>query len=64
MRNIPVYRSLTSYLVPESQSFEDTELKAKKCRHETRKSIETNQNQSKLIKSVTSHTLLVDLMNS
>ena len=29
MRNIPIHRSLTSYLVPESKSFEDTKLKAK-----------------------------------
>ena len=43
MRNIPVYRSLTSYLVPESQSFEDTKLKAA--------SADTKQgNQLKLIK--------------
>ena len=29
MRKIAVYRSLTSYLVPELQSFEDTKIKAK-----------------------------------
>ena len=53
MRKIAVYRSLISYLVPELQSFEDAG-----------KSIEINQNQSKLIKYVTSHTLLEDLMNN
>ena len=57
MRKIAVYRSLISYLVPELQSFEDTKIKAK--------SVDTRQgNQSKLIKYVTSHTLLTDLMNN
>ena len=61
MRKIAVYQSLISYLILELQGFED---KRQKCRHETRKSIEINQNHSKLIKSVTSQTFLVDLMNS
>ena len=57
MRKIVVYRSLKSYLVPELQSFEDTKIKAK--------SADTKQgNQSKSIKFVTSHTLLVDLINN
>ena len=57
MRKIAVYRSLISYLDSELQSFEDTKIKAK--------SVDTKQgNQLKLIKSVTSHTLLVDLMNN
>ena len=52
MRKIAVYRSLISYLVPELQSFEDAKIKAK--------SVDTKQgNQLKLIKSVTSHTLLI-----
>ena len=62
MRNIAVYRSLISYLVPELQDFEDTKIKA--CRHETTKSIDINQKSIKLIKPVTSHTLLVDLMKN
>ena len=53
MRKIAVYRSLISYHVAELQSFEDIKIKAK--------SADTKQrNQSKLIKSVTSHTLLED----
>ena len=43
MRNIAVYRSLISYLVPELQGFENTEIKTK--------SADTKQgNQLKLIK--------------
>ena len=43
MRKIAVYRSLTSYLVPELQSFEATKIKAK--------SADTKQgNQLKIIK--------------
>ena len=63
MRKIAVYPSLISYLAPELQALKILKSR-QKCGHETRKSIEINQNQSKLIKSVTSHALLVDLMNN
>ena len=64
IRKIAVYRSLIPYLVPELQSFEDTEIKAKRAdtkQGNQLKLIKINQN---LSKSVTSHTLLVDLMNN
>ena len=63
MRKI-VYRSLISYLVPELQGFEYTKIKAKSADTKQGNQIEINQSQSKLIKSVTSDTLLVDLMNN
>ena len=40
MRNITVYRSLISYLVPELQGFEDTKIKAKSA--DTNKEINSN----------------------
>ena len=56
MSKIAVYRSLISYLVPELQAL----MILKSI---TAKSADTKQgNQRKLIKSVTSHTLLVDLI--
>ena len=48
---------LISYLVPELQTLEDTRIKAKSANVIYR-------NQSKLIKFVMSHTLLVDLVNN
>ena len=47
MRKIAVYRSLISYLVPELQGFEDTEIKAKRADPKQRnqlKLIKINQN--------------------
>ena len=67
MSKTAIYQSLISYLVPELQSFEDTKITAKSAdtkQGNQSKSIKINQNQSKLIKSVKSHTLIVDLMNN
>ena len=59
MRKIAIYCSLISYLVPELQSFKGVKVKIKAKSMYTKQGNEINQTQSKLIKSVTSHTNLV-----
>ena len=63
MGKIAVYRSLISYLVPELQGFEDTTIKAKNANTKQANQLKLIKINQKLIKSVTSHTLLVGLMN-
>ena len=59
---IAVYRSLIYDLVPELQSFEDAKIKAKSA--DTKQGNQSIKIYKKMIKFVTSHTLLVDLMNN